>query len=101
MNSKNKEFFFGGADDEVVVITLTEADGTPLEVEIVANLEIEEFNKEYIAALPANPTAKHPANNLIILVYTEDQDGNPQFGGVSDPQELKEVSDIFMEYFSS
>lgn len=101
MNSKNKELFFGGKKDEVAVITLTEADGTPLDVEIVANLEIEEFDKEYIAGLPAEPTAKHPANNLIILVYTEDAEGNPQFGGITDPQELKEVSDIFMEYFSS
>lgn len=100
MNSKNKEFFFGGKEDEVAVITLTEADGTPLTVEIMANLEIEEFDKEYIAALPAEPTAKHPANNLIILVYSEDEEGNPQFSGITDSQELKEVSDIFMEYFS-
>lgn len=101
MNSKNKEFFFGGEEDEVAVITLTEADGTSLAVEIMANLEIEEFNKEYIAALPVEPTAKHPANNLIVLVYSEDEEGNPLFSGVTDSQELKEVSDIFMEYFSS
>jgi len=101
MNSKNKEFFFGGEEDEVAVINLTEADGTSLAVEIMANLEIEEFDKEYIAALPVKPTAKHPANNLIILVYSEDSEGNPQFGGITDSQELKEVSEIFMEYFSS
>lgn len=101
MNRKNKDLLFGGTEDEVAVITLTDADGEPLEIEILANVEIEEFNKEYIAALPRNPSAKYPANNLIILSYSEDEEGNAQFGGVSDPQELKEVSDLFIEYFSS
>ena len=101
MNRSNKELFFGGAEDEVAVITLNDADGEAVEIEILANVEIEEYDKEYIAARPRKATAKYPANNLIILAYSEDEEGNPQFGGVSDPQELKEVSDLFMEYFSS
>lgn len=100
MNRKNKEFFFGD-EDEVAVITLTDADGTPLEIEILANLEIEEYNKEYVAAFPVNPSEKYPENNLIVLIYSEDEEGEPLFTGITDQQELREVSNLFLEYFSS
>lgn len=100
MNRENKEFFFGN-EDEVAVVTITDEEGKPLEIEILANLEIEEYDKEYIAAFPAKPSKKYPENNLIILVYSEDEDGNPLFGGITDRQELRDVSDLFLEYFSS
>jgi len=101
MNNKNKEFFFDGDEDEVAVITFTDSDGITVQAEVIANVEIEEFNKEYIATLPIKEVGKYKENNMIILEYTEDEEGNPQFSGVTDPQELKDVSDIFMEYFSS
>ena len=68
---------------------------------VIANVEIEEFQKEYIATLPIEEIGKYKENNLIILEYSEDEEGNPQFTGITDPEELKDVSDIFMEYFSS
>lgn len=101
MNNKNKEFFFGGDEDEVAVITFNDSDGITIEAEVIANVEIEEAGKEYIAVLPTSETNKYKQNNLIILLYSEDEEGNPQFSGVTDPQELKDVSEIFMEYFSS
>ncbi|MCI8771476.1 MAG: DUF1292 domain-containing protein [Lachnospiraceae bacterium] len=101
MNNKNKEFFFGGEEDEVAVITFTDSDGITVQAEVIANVEIEEFQKEYIATLPIEEIGKYKENNLIILEYSEDEEGNPQFTGITDPEELKDVSDIFMEYFSS
>lgn len=101
MNSKNKEFFFGGDGSEVAVITIDADDGTSVEAEVIANVEIEEFGKEYIAALPTKETGKYKKNSLIILIYSEDDDGNPLFTGVTDPEELKDISDIFLQYFSS
>lgn len=101
MNNKNKEFFFDGDENEVAVITFTDSDDITVQAEVIANVEIEEFNKEYIATLPIKEVGKYKENNMIILEYSEDEEGNPQFSGITDPQELQEVSDIFMEYFSS
>lgn len=100
MNKENKEFFFGD-EDEVAVVTITDGDGNPLDIEVLAALEIEEYEKEYVAAFPAKPSEKYPENNLIVLVYSEDEEGNPQFGGITDKQELRDVSNLFLEYFSS
>lgn len=101
MNNKNKEFFFGGEEDEVAVITFQDNEGTTIEAEVIANVEIEEAGKEYIAVLPTAETGKYKQNSLIILIYSEDGEGNPQFTGITDAEELKDVSDIFMQYFSA
>lgn len=101
MNAKNKELFFENADDEVTVVTLNTDDGSTLDVQVMASLEIEDYDKEYLAVLPVEGTAEHPDDQLIILVYSEDEEGNPLFGGISDEQELTDIGQAFADYFAS
>ena len=64
MNNKNKEFFFDGDENEVAVITFTDSDGITVQAEVIANVEIEEFNKEYIATLPIKEVGKYKAERF-------------------------------------
>lgn len=101
MNDKNKALFFENENDEVTVISLTDNDGNTLDAQIVASLEIEDYEKEYIAVLPVEGSEQFPENQLIVLIYSEDEDGNPLFRGIMDEKELAEISEAFVQYFDS
>lgn len=101
MNDRNKDLFFENEEGEITAITLTDDDGNTVEVQVMASMEIEDEEKEYIAVLPIEGTEQFPDDQLIILIYSEDEEGNPQYQGISNEDELREVSEAFMEYFAS
>lgn len=101
MNAKNKQLFFENEDDEVTVVTLNTDENTTLDVQVMASLEIEDYDKEYLAVLPVEGTDEFPGDQLIILVYSEDEEGNPLFAGISDEQELTDIGQAFADYFAS
>lgn len=101
MNAQNKRLFFENEEDEVTVITLNATDGKDLDVQVIASLEIENYDKEYLAVLPVEGSDEFPEDQLIILVYSEDENGNPLFDGISDERELTEIGQAFAEYFDS
>ncbi len=101
MNDINKKMFFDNDEDEVTLITLTGENGIAFDAQIMASLEIEDYDKEYIAVLPAEGNEQLPEDQLIILVYSEDEEGNPLFSGITDEKELQDIGRAFLQYFES
>jgi len=101
MNDINKKMFFDNDEDEVALITLTDENGMEFDAQIMASLEIEDYDKEYIAVLPAEGSEQFPENQLIILVYSEDEEGSPLFSGITDERELQDIGGAFLQYFAS
>lgn len=99
MNTKNKNLFFNESDDETVIVTIAPETSEEFDVEIIAALEIEELEKEYVAVLPINPNEDIPENELILFRYSEDEEGNPEFEGITDDEELQSVASAFEQYF--
>lgn len=93
MNAKNYDLFFNENSSEVATITLSDEDGNSIDTEIVATLEIEDFDKEYVVALPTEPNALFEEGEVILLIYSEDADGNPEFTPIEDEEEFELVSD--------
>ncbi len=100
MNSKNTDLFFNDSEDETTLVTVSPEDGDPFDVEVVAAMEIEELSQEYVAVLPAEPSDDFPEDELILFRYTEDEDGNPEFEGIDDDEELEDVAAAFEQYFN-
>ena len=99
MNTKNKNLFFNESDDETVIVTIAPETREEFDVEIIAALEIEELEKEYVAVLPINPNEDIPEDELILFRYSEDEEGNPEFEGITDDEELQSVASAFEQYF--
>ncbi|MFG6329135.1 MAG: DUF1292 domain-containing protein [Lachnospiraceae bacterium] len=99
MNTKNKNLFFNESDDETVIVTIAPETSEEFDVEIIAALEIEELEKEYVAVLPINPDEDTPEDELILFRYSEDEEGNPEFEGITDDEELQSVASAFEQYF--
>ena len=89
MNSKNTELFFG--DEQDVVITITDEDGTDMDVTVVAAFEIEEMGTEYVAVLEVDEDGDPVDGELFALKYSEDAHGNPVISGIEDDQEMEIV----------
>lgn len=101
MNDKNYDLFFNQEDEETTLLTVTDADGNDLDVEPIANMEIEELNKEYIATFQINATTGEREEELLLFRYSENEDGEPILEGIDDDEELTSVSAAFMQYFQS
>lgn len=99
MNAKNKDLFFNENDDETVIVTIAPETSEEFDVEIIASMEIEELSREYVAVLPINPTEELPEDELILFRYSEDEEGNPEFEGITDDDELQSVASAFEQYF--
>lgn len=99
MNTKNRNLFFNESDDETVIVTIAPETSEEFDVEIIAALEIEELEKEYVAVLPIKPTDDIPEDELILFRYSEDEEGNPEFEGITDDEELQSVASAFEQYF--
>lgn len=99
MNDKNRELFFNESDDEIVLVTIEPEDAEPFDVEIIASVEIED--KEYVAVLPTEPLEDMEEGELILLIYSEDADGNPEFEGITDEEELQMVAGAFEKFFEN
>lgn len=101
MNDKNYDLFFNQEGEEVTLLTVTDAEGNDLDVEPIANMEIEELNKEYIATFQINATTGEREEELLLFRYYENEDGEPILEGIDDEEELTSVSAAFMQYFQS
>ncbi len=101
MNDKNRDLFFNEADDETVVVTIAPEESEEFDVEIIASVEIEELGKEYVAVLPVSATEELEGDELILLIYSEDEDGNPEFEGITDDEELQLVASAFEQFFAT
>lgn len=101
MNNKNYDLFFNQNGDEKTLLSITDANGTEFDVEPMAAMEIEELGKEYIAVLPVDESSGYSTNELLLLIYTESEDGEPILEGIEDTEELTTVSTAFMQYFQS
>ncbi len=99
MNAKNYDLFFNEDAEETAYITLTTEDGISFDTEIVAAIEIEELEKEYVAALPTEPNQDFEEGEVLLLIYSEDADGNPEFTPVEDEEELELVGAAFEQFF--
>ena len=83
MNNKNKNLFFNESEDEAVIVTI--APGT---------------DDEFDAVLPIDPVEDVGEDELILFKYSEDEEGNPEFEGIEDDEELQSVATAFEQYFS-
>lgn len=99
MNAKNYDLFFNEDADETTLITLTDEDGNSFDTEIIAAIEIEELEKEYVAALPTEPNKDFEEGEVLLLIYTEDANGDPDFAPVEDEEEFEIVSAAFEQFF--
>ena len=97
MNDKNNALFFNEDNDFNAVITLTDEDGNDMDMEAVAALEIHELGKEYIAVVPTEPNDEFEDGEVLLLIYSEDADGNPVFESLDDPEEFEIASAAFEE----
>lgn len=98
MNAKNYDLFFNEDKEETAYITLTTEDGISFDTEIIAAIEYEELGKEYVAALPVEPNQEFEEGEILLLIYSEDADGNPEFAPVEDDEELERVGSAFEQY---
>ena len=99
MNAKNYDLFFNEDAEETAYITLTTEDGISFDTEIIAAIEIEELEKEYVAALPTEPNQEFEEGEVLLLIYSEDAEGNPEFAPVENEEELELVSAAFEQFF--
>lgn len=96
MNAKNEELFFGDNGDEITVVTLPTADGGELDLQLIASIVIDDWDKEYVIAVPI--VGQKPTDQLIALQYSEDEQGEAHFDGVEDPEELRMVGEAYAGY---
>ena len=98
MNQKNQDLFFEENGDEVTAVTLTDTDGKEFNVQIIASVEVEEWNEEFVGAIAISDDGVQ-GDELIILSYWEDENGDPSFDGVEDQEKLETVASLFQQYF--
>lgn len=99
MNDRNTDLFFG--DEEDVVLTLTDEDGNDVDAVIIAAFEIEELSTEYVAALEVNEQHEVENGEVVILRYSEDEDGDPVIDSIDDEEEYEIVTSAFRQLVES
>ena len=70
-----------------------------MNTEIIAAIEIEELQKEYVAALPVEANEEFEEGEVLLLIYSEDANGDPEFAPVEDDEEFEMVSSAFEQFF--
>lgn len=96
MNDKNRALLFDENTEEGIELTLTDENGNDYTAEIVAHIEIEELGKEFVAVLPTQPVDGLDENEALILEYSENWKGEPEFAPIED----EEIFDIAMQAFT-
>jgi uncharacterized protein YrzB (UPF0473 family) len=86
MNDKNTDLLFGDEENNVI-ITLTDEDGDETDVMLIASFEIEEMGSEYIIAVEMDETGEGLTEEMQILKYREDEDGDPDISSIDDEEE--------------
>lgn len=99
MNTRNFDLFFNEDADQTALVTLTDEDDNSFDTEIIAAIEIEELGKEYVAALPTEPNKDFEEEEVLLLIYSEDENGDPEFTPIEDSEEFEIVSSAFEQFF--
>lgn len=99
MNARNTDMFFNENNRETAFITLTDEDGNEFDTEMIAAIEIEELQKEYVAVLPTEPNADFDEGEAILLIYSEDEEGDPVFEAIENEEEFQLVGEAFQQFF--
>lgn len=99
MNAKNYDLFFNEDTEETTYITLSDDDHS-FDLEVIATAEIEEFEKEYVAAIPKEPNPEFEEGKILILGYSEDADGDPVFTLIEDEEEAEQICSVFEQLLS-
>lgn len=100
MNKKNHDLLFNDDDDMTAIVTLTDEDGNDIDAEVIAAIEVEELKKEYVAVLPQQETEDFAEGEALILEYSEDENGDPEFSPVEE-DEFEIVSELFNQFFEN
>ena len=100
MNDKNRALLFDDNVEEGIAITLTDEDGNEFDAEVIAAIEIEELKKEFVAVLPTEALENFEEGEALILEYSEDWKGNPEFSPVEDDEMFEIASQAFNQFFS-
>jgi uncharacterized protein YrzB (UPF0473 family) len=93
MNQKNTELFFGDEESNVV-ITLTDEEGKDKNVVLIASFEIEETGGEYIIAVEMDEAGEELTQEMELLKYQEDSDGEPEIFSIDDEDEYATVAEV-------
>lgn len=99
MNQKNKDLFFG--NDENVVITLTDEDGTDTDVALIASFEVEELGTEYIMVVEMDETGEGITDQMQVLKYEEDEAGEPEISSIDDEEEYELATEACRQIIKS
>lgn len=99
MNDRNRDLFFNDDSDYSVSITITDEDGNEEEAELIASIEIEELDKEFVAVLPQSQNDNEEMEAMI-LEYSEDENGEPVFSAVEDDEIMGLAADAFNQFFA-
>jgi uncharacterized protein YrzB (UPF0473 family) len=100
MNERNTELFFGDEENNVI-ITLTDEDGKDTDVMLIASFEIEEMGTEYIIAVEMDETGEGLTEDMQLLKYEEDLDGEPEIGSIDDEEEYALAAQACKEILKS
>ncbi len=97
--NKNIENEFEVSEEEALVITLTDEDGTEIEFEVIGEAELD--GTTYYAMMPTeNPSAEEGIIEYVLL-KKEVEDGEDVFVTVDDEEEFEKVANYFDELFDS
>lgn len=75
-------------------ISIEDDEGNEFEMEILGNMEYN--NKRYVLLLPADGDENDPDYGYVILIETEDENGEPVFESIETDEELNDVYERFM-----
>ncbi len=98
-DNKNIEKDIEVTEEEALVITLTDEDGTEIEFEVIGDAEID--GVVYYAMMPTdNPNAEEGIVEYVLL-KKDVEDGEDVFVTVDDEDEFEKVANYFDEMFDS
>lgn len=87
-------------EEEALIITLTDEDGTDIEFEVIGEAVLDEVT--YYAMMPVeNANAEEGIVEYVLLKKEQDEDGEDLFITLDDEDEFEKVAAYFDELFDS
>ena len=87
-------------EEEALIITLTDEDGSEIEFEVIGEAELD--GTTYYAMMPTeNANAEEGLIEYVLLKKEKDEDGEDLFITLDDEDEFEKVANYFDELFDS
>ena len=87
-------------EEEALIVTLTDEDGSEIEFEVIGEAELD--GTTYYAMMPTeNPDAEEGVIEYVLLKKETGEDGEDVFVTVDDEEEFEKVANYFDELFDS